>query len=785
MKFAVVTLFGLTSFLAAVLLFLVEPMIGKMVLPLFGGTPTVWNTCLVFFQVTLLLGYVVSSGVGASRGVEARRVSMTYLLALGALLAAGYLMQPIAPDPELRSLGSAAPAGDSALVLLGVLMGSATLPLVMVSMTAPLVQGWFALTGHPRARDPYFLYAASNAGSLLALLAYPSLVEPNLSLADQASVWRAGYLALALLLISCGSIARGLGRSGPAGMSAGAVAPALTPEKDGDTGGPRTRPSVGDWLRWLILVFIPSSWLMGVTAYLTTDLAAMPLLWVIPLAIYLLSFIVAFAGPASGPVRLAARALPILVMPLVLVLNAGFVHLFWIPLHLLAFFAGSVACHGALARRRPAARHLSAFYVTIALGGLLGGVFNALIAPLIFNRVVEYPLAVVLACLAAPGLGGETGPRTRREWLGELLLPAVVFVLTALLTTNQAGLADSALGVLGVMAAAGLGVFACTTAHRRPIRFALTAGAVLAAGGLSQGPSGRLLAIERNFFGVVRVTEDSAERVHRLFHGSTLHGQQSLDPALSREPSAYFARTGPIGQVFAALAAGLDQPGARVAVVGLGAGTLATYARPGQRWTFYEIDPAIERIARDTRYFTYLRDCRAEALDVVLGDARLRLREAPDRGYRLLVLDPFSSDSLPVHLVTREAIRLYRSKLANGGVLAFHLSNRYLDLGPVMGRQAEDAGWVCRIRSDTRLTPEESRAGKQPSIWAVMAATADDLRGLASDPRWRRPAPRPRSRAWTDGYSDLASHLRSMPRRFGRGPADPPTPGTTAEDRPE
>jgi hypothetical protein len=273
----------------------------------------------------------------------------------------------------------------------------------------------------------------------------------------------------------------------------------------------------------------------------------------------------------------------------------------------------------------------------------------------------------------------------------------------------------------------------------------------------------------------VRVAEDSERKVHRLFHGSTMHGQQSLDPALSREPSTYFTRSGPIGQVFAALGPRLDRPGAQVAIVGLGAGTLASYARPGQRWTFYEIDPAVVRIARDPRSFTYLRDCAAASLEIVLGDARLRLRAAPDRAYRLIVLDAFSSDAVPVHLVSREAIQLYRAKLAAGGVLVFNLSNRYLDLEPVMGRQAEDAGLVCRIRSDTMLSPQERAAGKQPSIWAAMAASADDLEGLASDPRWRLPVPRPNSRAWTDDYSDLARYLRWMPGRPGpREPAPGP-----------
>jgi hypothetical protein len=761
MKAGIVLLFSLTTFLAAVLLFTAEPMIGKMVLPLFGGTPAVWNTCLVYFQLILLCGYAAFGGGLIPRGHEDGIVSPLYLVPLGILLAMACAAPPLAPDP-----GFAERYKDPAVGLFLTLVVSLTLPLLMVATTAPLIQNWFRLTGHPRAHDPYFLYAASNAGSLIGLLAYPFAIEPNLSLHAQSRLWRAGFLVAALALLTCGLIARGLSRRGILrnGVASDGMATALS-----------GRPTTGEVLGWLILVFIPSSWLMGVTTYLTTDLAPMPLFWVVPLALYLLSFIVAFSGPDSALVRLAAAALPFCVMPLALVLCAGFVHAFWVPLHLLTFFAGAIACHAALARKRPPARYLSSFYITIALGGLLGGVFNAILAPVLFDRVVEYPLAIVLGCFFAGGADGLAKLSTGRDWLIELLPPAAVFVVTALLVTGPAALADSLLGVLGVMMGSGLGFYALVTARRHPARFALAAGAVLAASGLTQGVSGRLLHIERNFFGVVRVTEDPDRTVHRLIHGSTLHGQQSLDPTAAREPSTYFTRSGPIGQVFAALGSRLETPGSRIAIVGLGAGTMAAYARPSQRWTFYEIDPAVERIARDVRFFTYLQDCPATSLEVVLGDARLRLRGAPEHAYGLIILDAFSSDSLPVHLVTREAIRLYRSKLEEGGVLAFNLSNRYLDLDPLMGRQAADAGLVCRIGYDLAISPVERLAGKQPSIWAVMAADERDLGDLAADSRWREPRTRPESRAWTDDYSDLARYLRWMPVR--------PTPTGRSTDR--
>jgi hypothetical protein len=745
MRSGLVILFGFTSFVAAALLFSVQPMIGKMVLPDLGGTPAVWTTCLVFFQVMLLGGYLIAHGVTPAARADSRRPGAVFLSVLAISLAVGYLLQPIDIGPEVS--GSLM-RGNPAISLLGVLIVSAALPLLMVSATAPLLQCWFALTPHPRAHDPYFLYAASNAGSVTSLLAYPFVVEPAVGLSLQSRLWRSGFLVLAILILMCGLVARLLYR--PA---------AIASESTG------TSISRVDALRWLFLVFTTSSWLMGITTYLTTDLAAIPLLWVIPLFIYLLSFILAFARSGEAAVRATSRLLPFVVAPLVLVMSAGFAHALWIPLHMGAFFVGCVACHGALAQTRPTAAHASVFYLTIAIGGLLGGVFTALVAPLIFSRVVEYPLAIVLACLAAPAANAGFRWTIHRDWRRELLLPSTVFLLMAILVTNKVGLAESLLGVLGVMIASGLGLLACVTATRRPTRFALTVTAVLLASSLSGGASGRLIRVQRSFFGVVRVTYDPELNVRRLFHGTTLHGQQSIALELAREPSTYFTRTGPIGQLFERLGPRLEQSGSHVAILGLGAGTLASFARPGEKWTFFEIDPIVAEIAGDSRYFTYLRDSRAESVDVVLGDARLRLREAPDRIFGLIVLDAFSSDSLPVHLLSREAIELYRAKLAPHGVVAFNLSNRYLDLERVIGRQAADAGVVCRIGYDLIVSAEEKRAGKQPSIWAVMAESLGDLKELASDPRWRAPLQIPASAVWTDDYSDLASCIRWIPLR--------------------
>jgi hypothetical protein len=293
----------------------------------------------------------------------------------------------------------------------------------------------------------------------------------------------------------------------------------------------------------------------------------------------------------------------------------------------------------------------------------------------------------------------------------------------------------------------------------------LTVAAVLVAGGLAPDPAGRLIYVKRSFFGVVRLTY-AKRQVHRLIHGSTLHGQQSLESAFRRVPSTYYTRSGPIGQIFEVMQPVVMQKGTRIAIVRLGAGTLATYERFVQKWTFYEIDPDVERIARDPRLFRYLQDCLAESVDILVGDARPRLRDAPDHSYRLIVLDAFSSDAIPVHLLSREAVRLYRDKLAEGGLLAFHLTNRYLDLDPVIGPQAADSGLICRIRYDDHVSEQDQHIGKQPSIWAVMAAAESDLGSVAADPRWRRAVTRGGSAVWTDDYSDVASYLVWAPGRL-------------------
>jgi hypothetical protein len=640
-------------------------------------------------------------------------------------------------------LAGAAPGTSSAAALgrhptrelLRLLLTTIGLPFFVVATTAPLLQRWFAALGHAAARAPYFLYGVSNLGSLLGLLAYPFVIEPNLGLAQQQKLWDGGCLVLAILTLVCAAAA---------GVSSGA--PAWEAAE---------RPAPGSWLGWVALAFVPSSLLLGVTTALTTDLAPLPLLWVVPLALYLLSFVIVFARRPMLPHALMVRALPLAVMALVPVLAAGLVQPFLIPLHLLTFFLAAMVCHGELAELRPQVRELTAFYLAIAVGGVLGGIFNALVAPLVFDRIAEYPLGVFLACLCVRG-GRGGGAR-------DALIPLVIGMLTAALVRNVGGLADSVLGALAVTITSGLFVLLAATARRRPLRFALGVGAVLLAGGVAVGVDGRVIWRERTFFGVLRVTEADTgdERLHRLFQGNTLHGQQFVAPARRGEPLTYYHKSGPIGQVFEVVHAGPQRRGAalRVAVVGLGAGSLAAYALPGERWTFYEVDPTVERIARDPRLFTFLRDSRAGSIDIEVGDARVRLTAAANQAADLIVLDAFSSDAIPMHLLTREAVRLYQAKLAGGGLIVMHLSNRAIDLAPVVGQLARDAGLLARVRHDGKLTLEERRHGKSTSIWAVLAVKRSDLRALDTDSRWQAPRLEPGDRVWTDDYSSIIGHL--------------------------
>ena len=728
-------LFTATLFVSSALLFAVQPMFAKMVLPRLGGTPATWITCLLFFQSALLAGYAYAHW--STSWLGPRRQPLVH----AALLLTALAVLPVAVPPGWTPGTSGAPVGW----LLALLVISVGLPFFVVASTAPLLQRWFASVRHPAAEDPYFLYRASNLGSMLALLAYPVVIEPRLRLADQSRLWTAGYLGLVVLTIACALAPR----SAP-------LAGRRPSAEDDDGGAPEDQPlTIARRARWVALAFVPSSFMLAVTTYITTEIAAVPLLWIIPLAIYLLSFIVVFARKPFLLTGLAGQLQVVVVLELVflVLLKATEPVLLVVATILVALFLSALVCHARLADDRPPSRHLTEFYLWVALGGALGGVFNAVVAPVAFDSVVEYPLAIVLACLLRPPRA--SAPDTSRTRRLDLLWPAAIGAgtLAAVALGRAAGLGS--VTARGVAFAAAL--LACALVYSRPVRFGLAVGAVLLAGAVASGADRDTLYADRTFFGVLRVDRDDDRHLHRLIHGNTMHGAQSLEPARRLEPLTYYDRSGPVGDLFRSLPVAASARA--VGVIGLGTGTLACYGRAGQHWTFYEIDPAVEDIARDPRLFTYLRDC-PPASDVRLGDARLSVAEAPKGRFGMLFVDAFNSDSLPVHLITREALGLYLDRLTDDGVVVVNVTNRYLDLRPVIGALARDAGLTGVVRDDLRTTDADTARAKTGSMWIALARRPADLGPLTRDPRWKPLPVRSGVRVWTDDFSNLVDAIK-------------------------
>ncbi|MBI2378876.1 MAG: fused MFS/spermidine synthase [Deltaproteobacteria bacterium] len=721
---ALLRLFALTILLSAALLFLVQLIFARLALPLLGGAPAVWNTAMVFYQAVLLAGYAYAHFV-------ATRARMRTQLAIHAVV----LMAPLATLPFHVPAGWVPPAEASPVLwLLLVLSVSVGLPFFAVSTTSPLLQKWFASTDHASASDPYFLYASSNAGSLIGLLGYPFLIEPNTALRDQAIGWAVGFVTLGVSCLAAGALSLGNARA-PRASSRG-------PEEAAPTGSRR--------LRWALLAAVPSSLMLSVTTYVSTDIAAIPLLWVIPLALYLVTFILVFARRTLIPHELAQRALPLLLVPVVLVVATGATSPLFLlmGLHILTFFVATLVCHGELARDRPASTHLTEFYLWMSVGGVLGGAFNALVAPVLFDGVYEYDLVIA----AAAYLGAPAGEGVKPARALDVALPVLVgtfaWALASLVPRGDERSASSL-----TMLAFGVPSVLCFMMSRHRLRFALAVAAVLAVGRFAPALQGSTLETERSFFGVHRVTQD--EELVQLVHGKTIHGMQSTDPEARRAPLSYYHREGPLGQLFETWGRTKSGP---IGAVGLGAGAVAAYGKPGQELAFFEIDPVVKRIASDRRFFTYLSDSLAR-VSIVLGDARLSLGEAPDAYFELLILDAYSSDSVPVHLITREAFALYARKLRADGVMAFHISNLHTNLRPVVANLARDAGFSCWVRADSLGDAEIRRTHRAPSQWAVVARKDVNLSSLITAGPWRAEPGDATVRVWTDDYSSLVSVL--------------------------
>lgn len=730
-------LYAVTLFAGAALLFLVQPLIGKLLLPLVGGTAGVWNTCMVFFQVVLLAGYLYAHK--STRALGVRRQALLHLVALAAVVLAFKLavaatgspvpvVAAILPDDQDSSALVVAQLCATIAVAVGV-------PFFVLSTTSPLLQRWFASTGHRAAKDPYFLYAASNAGSLLGLLAYPLVIEPRLTLAQQQWVFAGGAIGYVALVFAC---ALTVFRAVPA------QAPVTT-----TTSAPGERIAWARKARWVALAALPSSLLLGVTTHVSTDLAPVPLLWVVPLALYLISFIVVFARWSDGAHRVAGRATPVLVLfaALSLLTNTAEPLALVGLLHTAAFFGVCLVCHGELAKDRPPPEHLTAFYFWMSLGGALGGLFNALLAPVAFAQVgmVEYPLALVLAAAVRPRAAARDAPfRAADAALVLGLFAAAVALVVLVPRAVSAPDAPGAKALRGVLMF-GLPGAAVLALVRRPARFAPALAALFGASCFDTNQLGETLHTERNFFGVVRVTRSPDGKYVRLLHGTTVHGQRRADEPERPRPMTHYHETGPVGHTFGALP---HNGGRRVGVVGLGTGAVAHYARPGDEWVFYEIDPAVVRVAEDEKFFRFLAACRERRdatgrvprCEVVLGDARRQLGRVPDAHFDIIVLD-VCSDTIPVHLLTREAVRLYFQKLRADGVLLVHISNEHLDLKSLIRRLADDHGPALVVREcrDTPLEPERAD-GKTDSHWMLLARTEAALAPVLAPERVSAPA---------------------------------------------
>lgn len=722
--------YSLAIFVSAALLFAVEPMFAKMVLPRLGGAPSVWSIAMVFFQGMLLAGYAYAHLL--TRFIPGWPSALVHL---GVMIAAA-LALPLAVAPGWGQ----APPDREAIWLVGLFTVSIGLPFFALAANGPLVQAWFARTDHPAARDPYFLYAASNVGSFLALISYPFLIEPFTRLSAQTSIWSAGFVLLIVLLGACAVF---LLRS-PLTMSKGVPELLRTPA-----------PTWRDAAVWVALAAVPSAFLIAVTAHLSTDVAAVPLMWVIPLALYLATFVFVFQSRPLLQHRWMVAIEPALILALVAVIVFDWTkHLgAAISLNLAAFFVVAMVCHGELARRRPAADHLTAFYLWMSVGGMVGGLSAGLVAPQVFSWVAEYPLLIVLAILCRPGL---IGPHNLRAMLFWVALVILLLVMPMQQLPLRLSLEDSTFrGLLIVILTVSILFW------RAPLGFAVVIALALLVARANDQDGGRQEMI-RSFFGVHKIF-DTAEGDYRvLMHGTTIHGAQRLldqqgKPIEGRpEPLSYYHANSPMAQTIADVRARAGRP-IRVAIVGLGTGSLSCYAQPNDEWRFYEIDTSVIRFSRDEPRFGFVRACAPNA-DIVVGDARLTLARYSGAPYDAIIVDAFSSDAIPVHLLTREAVAGYASKLAPGGLIALHVSNRHLELESVAVGVAYANG-LASIVSDRASEESDDSSYLFTSTVIVAARSAEDFAGLAAREGWSAGEPDPAQWVWTDDYTNVVGAI--------------------------
>ena len=739
----VLSVYTAAIFVSALLLFSVQPLFTKMVLPRLGGSPAVWSVAMVFFQSLLLAGYAYAHYL---MRLKSRIIPVAIHLSL---LVVALLTLPL----SIASGWGEPPASGYAFWLLGLFAVSIGLPFFALAANNPLLQAWFVRTGHPDGPDPYFLYASSNIGSFLALLSYPVLLEPMFTLRTQNLIWTAVYGLLIVLIAACGAL---LLRS-PASAAVDTLAE--------DTAAPP--PALGVRARWIFLAAVPSGLLIAVTAHISTDVAAAPLLWVLPLSLYLLTWVLVFQSRPLLPHKWMLLAQPLAIAGVIGLLAFGGEQNLLLTLggHQLCFFVIAMACHGELARTRPPAKYLTGFYVALSFGGMLGGLFAGLIAPYAFSWVAEYPILLALAALCRPPGGAERWPRWSRWYWPFLAVLAVALMAPPWSAAKVMAWLDEhrvwvigAVGLLSALLALGLNAS----------RWKIFATVVLALVLIRAYPAdeGRVETV-RSFFGVHKIQVTPHGQYHVLLHGTTIHGAERFQnddgtPVTGRpEPITYYHSSGGIGQAITAIR---ERKGAalRVAVIGLGSGTLTCAAEPGETWKFFEIDQSMVDTARDPKYFTYIQNC-APDLKPVMGDARLTFAREPDGVYDLIIVDAYSSDAIPIHLATQEAMKIYKDKLAPQGAVLMHVSNRHLELTSVVVGIAEANDLKSWAYSEDSNRDNEYIFATSVVICAREEA---DIGKLASSEQWELTTADENQRVWTDDYSNV---LGAVYRRLRDG----------------
>lgn len=726
----VLVVYTAAIFTSALLLFSVQPLFTKMVLPRLGGSPAVWSVAMVFFQSLLLGGYAYAHYLMT---LKSRVAPVVIHLAL---LTIALLTLPL----SIAGGWGEPPSSGYAFWLLGLFAVSIGLPFFALAANNPMLQAWFVRTGHPDGPDPYFLYASSNIGSFLALLSYPVLLEPMFSLRSQNLIWTGGYALLIVLIAACGIL---LLRSPP-----------MTVEAISANEGDAPAPAWITRLRWIFLAAVPSGLLIAVTAHISTDVAAAPLLWVLPLSLYLLTWVLVFQSRPLLPHSFVLTLQPLAIAGVMILLVIGGEQNLLLTLggHLACFFVIAMACHGELARTRPAANYLTGFYVALSFGGMVGGLFAGLIAPYAFSWIAEYPILLALAALCRPA-----GTPTARGGL-VLWLAAVVAAVILIGFSYRAGTVAELLAANRVWMVVGLASVMMVLAVLWKIdRWSVAALVVLGLILIRVYPSddGRVETV-RSFFGVHKIVVTSNGQYHVLMHGTTIHGAEKFlnddgTPVTGRpEPISYYHKDGGMGRAIAAIRERKGGP-IRVAVIGLGTGTLACHSLPGENWKYFEIDQTMVDTARDPRYFTYVSACDPN-MKPVIGDARLTFAKEQDGTYDLIIVDAYSSDAIPIHLATEEAMAIYKAKLAPQGAVVMHVSNRHLELASVVVGIAEEndlMSWVFNEDSgrdvDYIFTTNV----------VISARRKADVGKIASDDKWALTEATEGQRVWTDDYSNV------------------------------